>query len=133
MSAPLSAAPSSTSAARRATPAGRLVRLPRPPLTLPIRAYQVGISPYTPPACRYYPVCSQYALDALGTHGAVKGGSLALGRICRRNPVSRGGVDPVPAPGMWRNPRAGTPSGSPPDARDRAVRHAQGGPDRPNL
>lgn len=84
----------------------RLVRLPRRLLMLPIRAYQVGISPYTPPACRFYPVCSQYAVDALRVHGALKGSLLAVGRICRCNPVSRGGVDPVPAPGMWTNPRA---------------------------
>ncbi len=86
-----------------------LSTLPRRLLALPIRAYQVGISPYTPPACRYYPVCSQYALDAIRVHGALKGTVLALGRICRCNPASRGGVDPVPAPGMWRNPRARHP------------------------
>lgn len=74
-------------------------------LRLPIRAYQVGISPYTPPACRFHPVCSQYAMDALRRHGAVKGSLLAAGRICRCNPLSSGGLDPVPAPGMWANPR----------------------------
>lgn len=87
------------------SPRGRIARLPRTLLGLPIRAYQVGISPYTPPACRFYPVCSQYALDALRVHGALKGSLLAAGRICRCNPVSRGGIDPVPAPGMWTNPR----------------------------
>lgn len=83
-----------------------LVTLPRRVLIAPIRAYQRGISPYTPPACRYYPVCSQYAVDALRVHGAVKGSLLAAARICRCNPVARGGVDPVPAPGMWTTPRA---------------------------
>lgn len=87
----------------------KLAGLPRRLLALPIRAYQVGISPYTPATCRYYPVCSQYALDAIRVHGAVKGTALAVGRICRCNPASRGGINPVPAPGMWRNPRPRRP------------------------
>lgn len=109
---------------------GAVLRLPRTLLILPIRAYQRGISPYTPPACRYYPVCSQYSVDALRTHGAVKGSVLALGRICRCNPVSRGGVDPVPAPGMWTNPRARSASRP---RGGRAVHHPESGPDRSNL
>ncbi|EWS80203.1 membrane protein insertion efficiency factor [Brachybacterium phenoliresistens] len=92
-------------AAARPGPLSWILRAPRRLLLLPIRAYQVGISPYTPPACRYYPVCSQYAVDALHVHGAVKGTLLATARIVRCNPISRGGTDPVPAPGMWRNPR----------------------------
>ena len=84
----------------------RTVRdLPRRLLALPVRAYQVGISPYTPPACRFYPVCSQYGMDALRVHGAVKGTLLTAWRILRCNPLTRGGPDPVPAPGMWSNPR----------------------------
>ena len=79
--------------------------LPRRLLALPVRAYQVGISPYTPPACRFYPVCSQYGMDALRVHGAVKGTLLTAWRILRCNPLTRGGPDPVPAPGMWTNPR----------------------------
>ncbi|MGO1424107.1 MAG: membrane protein insertion efficiency factor YidD [Brachybacterium sp.] len=82
-----------------------LRRLPRRLLMLPVRGYQVGISPYTPPACRYDPVCSQYGMDALREHGAIKGLLLTTGRILRCNPFSSGGLDPVPAPGMWRNPR----------------------------
>ncbi|MCT2260140.1 membrane protein insertion efficiency factor YidD [Brachybacterium muris] len=82
-----------------------LARLPRRLLALPVRAYQVGISPYTPPACRFYPVCSQYGMDALRVHGAVKGTALSAWRILRCNPLTRGGPDPVPAPGMWSNPR----------------------------
>lgn len=82
-----------------------LARLPRRLLALPVRAYQVGISPYTPPACRFYPVCSQYGMDALRVHGAVKGTLLTAWRILRCNPLTRGGPDPVPAPGMWSNPR----------------------------
>lgn len=80
--------------------------IPRRILGLAVRAYQVGISPYTPPACRFHPVCSQYAIEALRVHGALKGTLLAFWRICRCNPLSRGGLDPVPAPGMWTTPRA---------------------------
>ena len=84
----------------------RTVRdLARRLLALPVRAYQVGISPYTPPACRFYPVCSQYGMDALRVHGAVKGTLLTAWRTLRCNPLTRGGPDPVPAPGMWSNPR----------------------------
>lgn len=83
----------------------RLGRLPRRLLMLPVRGYQVGISPYTPTACRYDPVCSQYGMDALRTHGALKGILLTTWRILRCNPLTRGGLDPVPAPGMWSNPR----------------------------
>ncbi|WP_342751928.1 membrane protein insertion efficiency factor YidD [Brachybacterium timonense] len=79
--------------------------MPRRLLQLPVRAYQVGISPYTPPACRFYPVCSQYGIDAIRVHGAVKGLLLTSWRILRCNPFTRGGPDPVPAPGMWSNPR----------------------------
>ncbi|WP_114853879.1 membrane protein insertion efficiency factor YidD [Brachybacterium sp. YJGR34] len=82
-----------------------ILRLPRRALMVLVRAYQVGISPYTPPACRYDPVCSQYGLEALRVHGAAKGTLLTAGRILRCNPLSRGGPDPVPAPGMWSNPR----------------------------
>ena len=60
-----------------------LARLPRRLLMLPVRGYQVGISPYTPPACRYDPVCSQYGMDALRTHGAVKGTVLTTWQIGR--------------------------------------------------
>lgn len=79
--------------------------LPRRLVALPVRAYQLGISPYTPPACRYAPVCSQYGMDALRVHGVCKGILLTCGRILRCNPLSKGGPDPVPAPGMWTNPR----------------------------
>nr|WP_231928287.1 membrane protein insertion efficiency factor YidD [Devriesea agamarum] len=70
-----------------------------------IRGYQLGISRYTPPACRYYPCCSQYGYDAIRIHGAFKGTLLTIWRLLRCNPFSHGGVDHVPAPGMWSNPR----------------------------
>jgi putative membrane protein insertion efficiency factor len=61
-----------------------------------VRAYQLAISPLLPPACRYYPSCSAYAIEALERHGAVRGGWLALRRIGRCHPFRPGGYDPVP-------------------------------------
>ncbi|WP_250258406.1 membrane protein insertion efficiency factor YidD [Dermabacter sp. Marseille-Q3180] len=70
-----------------------------------LRAYQRGISPYLPAACMYTPVCSQYAVDSIRRHGTFKGLLLAAWRILRCNPLSHGGIDPTPAPGMWTNPK----------------------------
>lgn len=61
-----------------------------------VRFYQRAISPHLPASCRYQPTCSQYALTALTRFGAVRGGWMALKRILRCNPFSRGGYDPVP-------------------------------------
>ena len=61
-----------------------------------IRFYQRSISPLSPPRCRFYPTCSQYALEALEKYGAVKGSLLAIRRILRCHPFSAGGYDPVP-------------------------------------
>ena len=61
-----------------------------------VRGYQVVISPLLPPACRYTPSCSQYAIEALQRHGALKGSWLALRRITRCHPFREGGHDPVP-------------------------------------
>jgi len=61
-----------------------------------IRLYRTGISDHTQPHCNYIPTCSQYALDAIGRYGAVRGGILAAWRLLRCNPFSRGGYDPVP-------------------------------------
>ena len=60
-----------------------------------IRAYQVLISPLFPPACRFTPSCSQYAIDAIKRHGACRGFFMALWRILRCHPFSDGGFDPV--------------------------------------
>lgn len=61
-----------------------------------IRGYQAGISPWLPPACRYAPSCSEYALEAIERHGAGRGTWLALKRIVRCHPFRAGGYDPVP-------------------------------------
>lgn len=63
----------------------------------PIHAYRYAISPLLPPTCRFVPSCSQYALEALEVHGALKGGCMAARRICKCHPLSRHkGFDPVP-------------------------------------
>lgn len=61
-----------------------------------IRFYKRSISPYTPPACRFQPTCSSYALTAIERFGALKGSWLALKRVIRCNPLCKGGYDPVP-------------------------------------
>lgn len=61
-----------------------------------VRAYRWCISPLLPPACRFHPSCSAYAEEAIGRHGAMRGGWLAARRICRCGPWHPGGCDPVP-------------------------------------
>ena len=61
-----------------------------------VRFYQREISPCRPRCCNYIPTCSQYGLEAIEKYGAIKGSLLALWRILRCNPFSRGGFDPVP-------------------------------------
>ena len=61
-----------------------------------IRFYQKFISPMTPPACRFYPTCSHYGLEAFQKHGAFKGFWLTLKRILKCHPFHPGGFDPVP-------------------------------------
>lgn len=65
-------------------------------LVLLIRFYRAFISPLTPPSCRFYPTCSQYALEAVTKYGAVRGGWMAVKRISRCHPWNPGGYDPVP-------------------------------------
>ena len=62
----------------------------------PIRLYQILISPYLAPSCRFTPSCSQYALDAIEQEGPVKGSLLAMRRLARCHPFHAGGSDPVP-------------------------------------
>lgn len=61
-----------------------------------IRGYQLAISPMFPPSCRFSPTCSCYAQEALGKHGAWRGGWLSIKRVLRCNPWNDGGYDPVP-------------------------------------
>jgi putative membrane protein insertion efficiency factor len=81
-----------------------------------IRAYQLLVSPLLGPRCRFYPSCSQYALEAIAAHGTVRGGALALRRLLRCHPWHPGGYDPVPA-------TAGGPGAVPPELK--CARHAE--------
>jgi putative membrane protein insertion efficiency factor len=76
-------------AAPRPTPAARV-------LIVPVIGYRRFISPLLPPVCRFAPSCSEYALEALRVHGAVRGLWLAARRLARCHPFNPGGYDPVP-------------------------------------
>ena len=65
-------------------------------LRILIRAYQLVLSPLLGPRCRFYPSCSHYALEAIESHGALRGSWLSAKRICRCHPFNPGGFDPVP-------------------------------------
>jgi hypothetical protein len=61
-------------------------------------AYKRAVSPFLPRACRFTPTCSEYARDAVELYGVARGGLMALRRLGRCHPFSRGGFDPVPPP-----------------------------------
>ena len=61
-----------------------------------IKFYQNCISPMSGSHCKFYPTCSQYGIEAIEKYGALKGGLMAIWRILRCNPFSKGGYDPVP-------------------------------------
>jgi len=61
-----------------------------------IRFYRLGISPYTPPSCRFSPSCSAYAQEAIEKYGAGQGAWMALRRLFRCHPFGGKGYDPVP-------------------------------------
>jgi putative membrane protein insertion efficiency factor len=65
-------------------------------LLLLLRAYKLGISPMLGQNCRFYPSCSDYAREAIVSHGAVRGSLLAGRRLCKCHPWNAGGFDPVP-------------------------------------
>jgi len=75
-----------------------------------LRGYQLLVSPMLGQKCRFYPTCSNYAIEAVKIHGAARGGWLALRRVCRCHPWHEGGVDLVPAlshpPGQPSSPKA---------------------------
>jgi len=60
-----------------------------------LRGYRRHVSPLLPPACRYTPTCSEYAIEAVERHGVVRGGLLAAKRLLSCHPFARGGYDPV--------------------------------------
>jgi putative membrane protein insertion efficiency factor len=61
-----------------------------------LRVYQVVVSPFIGPRCKFYPSCSNYAIEAVRVHGALRGSGMAVWRVVRCNPLSDGGLDPVP-------------------------------------
>ena len=92
------------SAARRLPTAGRQRTLlhaswPGRILAGAVRLYQLAVSPLMPPRCRHLPTCSDYAIEALCEHGALRGGWLAVRRIARCHPFGASGFDPVPVRG----------------------------------
>ena len=84
----------------------RLRRVAVAILSAPILAYRYLLSPVMPPACRFHPSCSTYALEALSAHGPFKGSWLALRRLTRCHPITwlggGSGYDPVPRHGRPR-------------------------------
>lgn len=78
-------------------------------LRLLVRIYQNTFGLVLPNSCRYQPTCSQYALDALTEHGAVKGVWLTLKRIARCHPLAAGGYDPVPTRGLRTKDKGRSP------------------------
>jgi putative membrane protein insertion efficiency factor len=61
-----------------------------------LRLYRKFLSPLLPPACRFHPSCSVYAMEAVGRYGPAKGSWLAIKRLLRCHPFNPGGYDPVP-------------------------------------
>ncbi|MQA24981.1 MAG: membrane protein insertion efficiency factor YidD [Micromonosporaceae bacterium] len=72
-------------------------------LTWPVVAYGRWVSPALPARCRFYPTCSAYAVEALRTHGALRGVALTIWRLLRCHPFHPGGHDPVPPAPTRRN------------------------------
>ena len=85
---------------------GGWAQLPRRLLIGLVGLYRLLISPVLAPSCRYWPSCSEYAIEALRRHGAGYGTWLATKRLCRCHPWAAGGVDNVPLAGLsnkrWR-------------------------------
>ena len=76
-----------------------------------LRGYQLLLSPMLGQKCRFYPTCSNYAIEALRVHGAARGSLLAARRVCKCHPWHEGGVDMVPPAGKHKQHE------SPPAAR----------------
>jgi uncharacterized protein len=71
-----------------------------------VQLYRSTLGPLFAGRCRFYPSCSNYALESLRVHGALKGLALTSWRLLRCTPLSAGGLDPVPPRGAWRAPQA---------------------------
>ncbi|GAK48821.1 UPF0161 protein Synpcc7942_1486 [Candidatus Moduliflexus flocculans] len=67
-------------------------------LIVTITFYRTYISHFLPPACRFYPTCSEYGLQAITRYGALKGSWMTFCRLLRCHPLSQGGYDPVDSP-----------------------------------
>ncbi len=76
--------------------ARRVLRIPGLLAAFVVQLYRWLISPLLPPACRFLPTCSEYAVEAFQRHGLFRGGWLSLRRILRCHPGNPGGYDPVP-------------------------------------
>ena len=63
-----------------------------------LRGYQLMVRPLLSGQCRYLPTCSEYAAEAIATHGALRGGWMGLMRVMRCHPFGGSGLDPVPQP-----------------------------------
>lgn len=87
-----------------------------------VRVYQWTLRPFIGPHCRFWPSCSEYAIDALRSHGALKGTGLAARRVLRCNPWHAGGVDPVPG--------SAGPGSAEPGPADRMLGHSEHTADR---
>ncbi|MEE9129742.1 MAG: membrane protein insertion efficiency factor YidD [Phycisphaerales bacterium] len=74
------------------------------PLILGVRLYQAALSPLLGGHCRYHPTCSEYAVEALAGHGALRGSWLILRRVLRCHPLGGAGYDPVPPRKTERGP-----------------------------
>ena len=70
-------------------------KIPETFLVVLVRAYQLCVSPFLGPCCRFHPTCSEYAIEAIRRHGPLKGTALALFRLLRCHPLHPGGYDPV--------------------------------------
>jgi putative membrane protein insertion efficiency factor len=94
-----------------------------------LRLYKRWISPAFPPACRYVPTCSEYAMEAIERYGALRGGTMAAWRLLRCHPFAKGGLDPVlkhPVMKKMKNRMAKDQTAHHPIAN-----HSKRGPDRP--
>ena len=89
------------------------MKVARAAAILPIRLYQLLISPLLGQRCKYYPSCSEYAVQAIRRFGILRGLVLAGWRLLRCNPWSHGGVDPVESQRLFKPKAAATPKPEP--------------------